>query len=173
MSTFPFISVAGTAGAVVTCPLEVVKTRLQSSNAFAPINSARTSHISETTAAQNSSFTTLRRPEQRRKFSSTILRRVRPQVIILIIPIICLILTLLSCAFCPHVKSCINIFLFLLPLQKTPMKSFCKSYVDKIRLKFNVNPNCSIIKLNKTLINIFNSVGKIIWKKIENLKVLT
>lgn len=70
--------VAGTAGAVVTCPLEVVKTRLQSSNAFlsTPIRSSR---VSETSSIQNS-YSALRRPEQRRKFSSTILKRVRPQV---------------------------------------------------------------------------------------------
>lgn len=67
--------VAGTAGAVVTCPLEVVKTRLQSSNAFMPA-----SRISELPGLQNPTSDALRRPEQRRKFSSTILRRVRPQV---------------------------------------------------------------------------------------------
>ncbi|KAG5676756.1 hypothetical protein PVAND_006565 [Polypedilum vanderplanki] len=76
--------VAGTAGAVFTCPLEVIKTRLQSSNAFLPINHNKNSHstqirMSESSTTQNS-FSTLRRPEQRRKFSSTILRRVRPQV---------------------------------------------------------------------------------------------
>lgn len=69
--------VAGTAGAVVTCPLEVVKTRLQSSNAFMPVQASR---ISELPGLQNPTSDALRRPEQRRKFSSTILRRVRPQV---------------------------------------------------------------------------------------------
>jgi len=75
---FVVCSVGGTAGAVVTCPLEVVKTRLQSSNAFlsTPMRSAR---VSETSSIQNS-YSALRRPEQRRKFSSTILKRVRPQV---------------------------------------------------------------------------------------------
>jgi solute carrier family 25 protein 33/36 len=76
--------VAGTAGAVVTCPLEVVKTRLQSSNAFLPVN--RPPRISDATGVANSySSDPLRRPEQRRKFSSTILRRIRPQVGILLI----------------------------------------------------------------------------------------
>lgn len=70
-----FNRVAGTAGAVVTCPLEVVKTRLQSSIAFLPVHASR---ISELPGMQTSDA--LRRPEQRRKFSSTILRRVRPQV---------------------------------------------------------------------------------------------
>lgn len=69
--------VAGTAGAVVTCPLEVVKTRLQSSNAFVHVHASR---ISELPGMQNPTSDALRRPEQRRKFSSTILRRVRPQV---------------------------------------------------------------------------------------------
>lgn len=69
--------VAGTAGAVVTCPLEVVKTRLQSSNAFLPVHASR---ISELPGMQNPTSDALRRPEQRRKFSSTILRRSRPQV---------------------------------------------------------------------------------------------
>lgn len=72
-----FHRVAGTAGAVITCPLEVVKTRLQSSNAFLPVHAAR---ISELPGIQNPTSDALRRPEQRRKFSSTILRRVRPQV---------------------------------------------------------------------------------------------
>lgn len=71
------LSVAGTAGAVVTCPLEVVKTRLQSSNAFLPIQASR---ISELPGMQNPTSDALRRPEQRRKYSSTILRRSRPQV---------------------------------------------------------------------------------------------
>lgn len=79
---FALFSVAGTAGAVVTCPLEVVKTRLQSSNAFLPNPVQRSSRTSsDLTGIQNSStHSALRRPEQRRKFSSTILRRIRPQV---------------------------------------------------------------------------------------------
>lgn len=72
-------SVAGTSGAVITCPLEVVKTRLQSSNAFLS-TPTRSTKISESSSIQNS-YSALRRPEQRRKFSSTILKRVRPQVI--------------------------------------------------------------------------------------------
>lgn len=79
---FFLCSVAGTAGAVVTCPLEVVKTRLQSSNAFLPNPVHRSSRSSDLTGIQNSStHSALRRPEQRRKFSSTILRRIRPQVL--------------------------------------------------------------------------------------------
>lgn len=72
-------SVAGTAGAVVTCPLEVVKTRLQSSNAFLPHPTDRPArhNIQSSSSSQSDA---LRRPEQRRKFSSTILRRIRPQV---------------------------------------------------------------------------------------------
>lgn len=70
-------SVAGTAGAVVTCPLEVVKTRLQSSTAFMPVHASR---IAELPGMQNPTSDALRRPEQRRKLSTTILRRVRPQV---------------------------------------------------------------------------------------------
>lgn len=82
--SFYINSVAGTAGAVVTCPLEVVKTRLQSSNAFLPHPTNRPSRYKELSGIQSSSSSlnnALRRPEQHRKFSSTILRRIRPQVI--------------------------------------------------------------------------------------------
>jgi hypothetical protein len=76
ISIVTFYRVAGTAGAVVTCPLEVVKTRLQSSNAFHHPTSA--SKLSELPGLQNPTSDVLSRPEQRRKFSSNILRRVRP-----------------------------------------------------------------------------------------------
>ncbi|XP_011205621.1 mitochondrial carrier protein Rim2 isoform X1 [Bactrocera neohumeralis] len=66
---------AGTVGAVVTCPLEVVKTRLQSSNAF--LGPTRLEPPGSTNGASE-----LLRPEQRRKLSTTILRkRSQPQVI--------------------------------------------------------------------------------------------
>ncbi len=81
--SFLSLRVAGTAGAVVTCPLEVVKTRLQSSNAFLPQPSSRPVRCKEISGIQSLSTAqsdALRRPEQRRKFSSTILRRIRPQV---------------------------------------------------------------------------------------------
>lgn len=79
-----FFRVAGTTGAVLTCPLEVVKTRLQSSNAFLPYPSNKYPRSTDLSGIQSSSSSlqndALRRPEQRRKFSSTILRRIRPQV---------------------------------------------------------------------------------------------
>lgn len=75
---------AGTVGAVVTCPLEVVKTRLQSSKAF----QAPSQRIVEPPGppgggpANNGGASELLRPEQRRKLSTTILRnRSQPQVI--------------------------------------------------------------------------------------------
>lgn len=74
---------AGTVGAVVTCPLEVVKTRLQSSTAF----QAPSQRIVEPPGppggpANNGGASELLRPEQRRKLSTTILRnRSQPQVI--------------------------------------------------------------------------------------------
>uniref|UniRef100_A0A0K8U0I4 Solute carrier family 25 member 33 n=1 Tax=Bactrocera latifrons TaxID=174628 RepID=A0A0K8U0I4_BACLA len=65
---------AGTVGAVVTCPLEVVKTRLQSSNAF--LGPTRLEPPGSTNGASE-----LLRPEQRRKLSTTILRkRSQPQI---------------------------------------------------------------------------------------------
>ncbi|KAM8715280.1 hypothetical protein ACLKA7_002347 [Drosophila subpalustris] len=69
---------AGTVGAVVTCPLEVVKTRLQSSTAFqAP--SARS--VEPAGGPANGGASELLRPEQRRKLSTTILRnRSQPQI---------------------------------------------------------------------------------------------
>ncbi|XP_017954115.1 mitochondrial carrier protein Rim2 isoform X1 [Drosophila navojoa] len=72
---------AGTVGAVVTCPLEVVKTRLQSSTAFLP--TATTTRIVEPAGGPaNGGASELLRPEQRRKLSTTILRnRSQPQVI--------------------------------------------------------------------------------------------
>ncbi|KAL9924744.1 replication in mitochondria 2 isoform 2-T2 [Glossina fuscipes fuscipes] len=67
---------AGTVGAVVTCPLEVVKTRLQSSTAF--LTPPRAVEPPGSTNASSE----LLRPEQRRKLSTTILRnRSQPQVI--------------------------------------------------------------------------------------------
>lgn len=72
-----FYRTAGTVGAVVTCPLEVVKTRLQSSSAF-----PQPSRISEGPASINASSEALLRPEQRRKLCTTILRKgPQPQVI--------------------------------------------------------------------------------------------
>ncbi|XP_053960998.1 mitochondrial carrier protein Rim2 isoform X1 [Anastrepha ludens] len=66
---------AGTVGAVVTCPLEVVKTRLQSSTAF--LGPTRLEPPGSTNGSSE-----LLRPEQRRKLSTTILRkRSQPQVI--------------------------------------------------------------------------------------------
>jgi len=70
---------AGTVGAVVTCPLEVVKTRLQSSTAF-----MTPSRLAENAGGgpANGGQSELLRPEQRRKLSTTILRnRSQPQVI--------------------------------------------------------------------------------------------
>ncbi|TDG53525.1 hypothetical protein AWZ03_000340 [Drosophila navojoa] len=71
---------AGTVGAVVTCPLEVVKTRLQSSTAFLP--TATTTRIVEPAGGPaNGGASELLRPEQRRKLSTTILRnRSQPQI---------------------------------------------------------------------------------------------
>ncbi|XP_030384614.1 mitochondrial carrier protein Rim2 isoform X2 [Scaptodrosophila lebanonensis] len=66
---------AGTVGAVVTCPLEVVKTRLQSSTAF-----LTPPRLAEPAGSTNGSSELLR-PEQRRKLSTTILRnRSQPQI---------------------------------------------------------------------------------------------
>ena len=99
-------SVAGTAGAVVTCPLEVVKTRLQSSTAFMPVHASR---IAELPGMQNPTSDALRRPEQRRKLSTTILRRVRPQVNImpLLMPtkFVCRIQIILSVRFRSYQRS--------------------------------------------------------------------
>lgn len=89
---------AGTVGAVVTCPLEVVKTRLQSSSAFIPSQpsngtkgrfqvSANSSFAAGSGAAgavgTNNNVTTndaLLKPEQRRRLCTTILRKRHPQV---------------------------------------------------------------------------------------------
>lgn len=71
---FIFFRVAGTIGAILTCPLEVVKTRLQSSTAFTV-----PARIGEIPGASNVSTDGLLRPEQRRKLCTTILRK-RPQV---------------------------------------------------------------------------------------------
>lgn len=68
-------SVAGTVGAIVTCPLEVVKTRLQSSSAF--IQTPPRFH--DLPGIPGSTNDALRSPEQRRRLCTTILRR-RPQV---------------------------------------------------------------------------------------------
>ena len=110
----------------MTCPLEVVKTRLQSSNAFIPVHASR---ISELPGMQNATTDALRRPEQRRKFSSTILRRVRPQVNAKFRQ---LHQTHLVCV-CPP-----NSFSLSVPFQKSPTKAFRKNFFDKIRLKKNV-----------------------------------
>lgn len=74
---------AGTVGAVVTCPLEVVKTRLQSSTAFqAPSQRIVEPPGATGGPANNGGASELLRPEQRRKLSTTILRnRSQPQVI--------------------------------------------------------------------------------------------
>ncbi|XP_055916599.1 mitochondrial carrier protein Rim2 isoform X2 [Eupeodes corollae] len=63
---------AGTVGAVLTCPLEVVKTRLQSSSSF--VSPPR---LPEAPGCAHQSEALLR-PEQRRKLCTTILRK-RPQ----------------------------------------------------------------------------------------------
>uniref|UniRef100_U5EZV9 Putative mitochondrial transport n=1 Tax=Corethrella appendiculata TaxID=1370023 RepID=U5EZV9_9DIPT len=68
--------VAGTIGAIVTCPLEVVKTRLQSSSAFI----VTPPRINELPGGANATNEALRHPEQRRRLSTTILRH-RPQVL--------------------------------------------------------------------------------------------
>lgn len=67
--------VAGTVGAIVTCPLEVVKTRLQSSSAF--VYPPRVSD--NPTTISNAASEGMLRPEQRRQLCTTILRK-RPQV---------------------------------------------------------------------------------------------
>lgn len=72
---FFFPRVAGTVGAIVTCPLEVVKTRLQSSSAFLPprfSNNGSSNGNNRLDAARLHG-------EHRNKFCSTILKR-RPQV---------------------------------------------------------------------------------------------
>lgn len=121
-------SVAGTSGAVVTCPLEVVKTRLQSSNAFLPHPTNRPARYKELSGIQSSSSShndALRLPEQRRKFSSTILRRIRPQVIktfdgdTMNEPTI-------DSLFFPS-------FLFM-PFQRSSERMFKKNLAEKIRL---------------------------------------
>ncbi|GAB0096327.1 Mitochondrial carrier protein Rim2 [Sergentomyia squamirostris] len=80
--------VAGTVGAVATCPLEVVKTRLQSSSAFLsagprvpelPGGGGSVSHAVNSNASTTTSDAILR-PEQRRRLCTTILRK-RPQII--------------------------------------------------------------------------------------------
>lgn len=88
---------AGTVGAVVTCPLEVVKTRLQSSTAFItaqPSNGTRgrlqvtpthsNSISTKGGAAPGSNHVTttegMLKPEQRRRLCTTILRKRHPQV---------------------------------------------------------------------------------------------
>lgn len=79
-SIFLFVldfSVAGTVGAIVTCPLEVVKTRLQSSSAFA--YPPRLSEQTSTSSNHSTVSEAIRRPEQRRQLCTTILRK-RPQV---------------------------------------------------------------------------------------------
>ncbi|XP_023170698.1 mitochondrial carrier protein Rim2 isoform X2 [Drosophila hydei] len=71
---------AGTVGAVVTCPLEVVKTRLQSSTAFLP-TATSTRIVEPAGGPANGGASELLRPEQRRKLSTTILRnRSQPQI---------------------------------------------------------------------------------------------
>uniref|UniRef100_T1GKN2 Mitochondrial carrier protein Rim2 n=1 Tax=Megaselia scalaris TaxID=36166 RepID=T1GKN2_MEGSC len=71
---------AGTVGAIVTCPLEVVKTRLQSSTSF-----VLPPRIPDTTGVTNGTTESLLRPEQRRKLCTTILRK-KPQPQIMAMP---------------------------------------------------------------------------------------
>lgn len=92
---------AGTVGAVVTCPLEVVKTRLQSSTAFLPaqpsngtkgrlqvstsITSTTSTNSSLANAASGPGTATVNsdgriKPDQRRRLCTTILRKRPPQV---------------------------------------------------------------------------------------------
>lgn len=68
--------VAGTVGAIVTCPLEVVKTRLQSSSAF--LYPPRVPDQQGKGSPKPSKG--ILRPEQRRQLCNTLLRK-RPQVI--------------------------------------------------------------------------------------------
>lgn len=78
-------SCAGTVGAVLTCPLEVVKTRQQSSSAFLPQTqrltdiAARATTLPGNATAANSSDSILR-PEQQRRLYTTILKKRRQQV---------------------------------------------------------------------------------------------
>lgn len=67
--------VAGTVGAIVTCPLEVVKTRLQSSSAF--LYPPRIPDQQGKGSPKSSKG--ILRPEQRRQLCNTLLRK-RPQV---------------------------------------------------------------------------------------------
>lgn len=94
------------------------------------------SRISELPGLQNPTSDALRRPEQRRKFSSTILRRVRPQVKQLLV-----IRNRKKIHFCPLPRATVRLFSLLsVPFQKSPTKALRKNFVDKIRLKMNVNP---------------------------------
>lgn len=72
---FVFFRVAGTVGAIVTCPLEVVKTRLQSSSAF--LYPPRVPDQQGKSSPKSSKG--ILRPEQRRQLCNTLLRK-RPQV---------------------------------------------------------------------------------------------
>lgn len=95
----PFSSTAGTVGAIVTCPLEVVKTRLQSSTSFIPAqpsngtrgrlqvapghSSLSTSNSSSSNSTASSHVTSsegMLKPEQRRRLCTTILTKRHPQV---------------------------------------------------------------------------------------------
>lgn len=90
----PFLFVprtAGTVGAVATCPLEVVKTRLQSSSAFLSTkpngsngsksvrNGAATNFSAPQTNGGGASNDAMLKPEQRRRLCTTIFKK-RPQV---------------------------------------------------------------------------------------------
>lgn len=75
MILFVFFRVAGTVGAIVTCPLEVVKTRLQSSSAF-----LYPPRVPDQQGKGSPKSSGILRPEQRQQLCNTLLRK-RPQVI--------------------------------------------------------------------------------------------
>lgn len=65
-----FYSAAGTAGAIVTCPLEVVKTRQQSSNSFQIHNVNLPRIASADGASSHVTCKTLLPPHQRRRLTT-------------------------------------------------------------------------------------------------------
>ena len=94
------------------------------------------SRISELPGLQNPTSDALRRPEQRRKFSSTILRRVRPQVNSISFPPTMDILSFMPSSVFLHFVFFLS---FSVPFQKSPTKALRKNFGDKVRLKMNVN----------------------------------